>query len=42
MDFEEFLDLPLRVILEDYCLLHNLECGYYYGIVKQEKTGRVI
>ena len=25
---EDLLDLPLRTVLEDYCVLYNDECGF--------------
>lgn len=32
MDLEEILDMSLRDILDKYCAVYNLECGYYYGV----------
>lgn len=34
MKFEELLDYTLREILEEYCCINNLECGFYYGIAR--------
>ena len=34
MLIKELLDLTLREILEEYCTVCNLECGYYYGVFK--------
>ena len=36
MKFEDLLDKPLREILENYVVLHNLECGGYYGLAKAD------
>lgn len=32
MKFDELLEKPLKELLDEYALLYNLECGYYYGI----------
>ena len=34
MVLEDYLDMTLRDILDEYCAIYNLECGYYYGISK--------
>ena len=36
MKFEDLLDLPLREVLEKYCIAMNLECGYSYGVFKTD------
>ena len=36
MRIEELLDLTLREVLENYCTVCNLECGYYYGVFKKD------
>ena len=36
MKLKDLLDLPLKEVLEKYCIICNPECGYYYGIFKQE------
>ena len=41
MKFEELLDKPLREVLEEYCIVHNLECGGYYGIFKVSDIERI-
>lgn len=41
MIIEEILDLPLREILENYCTVCNLECGYYYGVFKIEDIDEI-
>lgn len=41
MKFEELLDLSLREVLENYCIVHNLECGGYYGIFKNEDIEKI-
>lgn len=33
MKIEELYDLTLREVCENYVVLHNLECGFIYGIV---------
>ena len=33
---EDLLDLTLREVLENYCTVCNLECGYYYGVFKKD------
>lgn len=32
----DLLDLSMKKILENYVVIENLECGYYYGIVPIE------
>ena len=39
---EELLDLPLREVLENYCTVCNLECGYYYGIFRFDDVEQII
>lgn len=41
MKFEDLLDLPLREVLENYVCVHNLECGYFYGIFKNEDIEKI-
>lgn len=41
MKFNELLDLTLREVLENYCTVLNLECGYHYGIFKQEDIEQI-
>ena len=41
MNFDELLDLTLREILEKYCTVMSLECGYYYGVFKQEDIEKI-
>lgn len=41
MNLEDILDLTLREILEKYCIVQNLECGYIYGIFKQTDVEQV-
>ena len=36
MRIEELLDLTLYEVLENYCTVCNLECGYYYGVFKKD------
>ena len=31
---KELYDLTVGELLDEYCLLENLECGYYYGLVR--------
>lgn len=38
---EDLLDLTLREVLENYCTVNNLECGYYYGVFRQEDIDRI-
>lgn len=35
------LDLTLREILEEYCTIHNLECGGYYGVFQQNDVEQI-
>ena len=35
------LDLTLREILDEYCTLHNLECGGYYGVFHQSNVEQI-
>lgn len=37
----DLLDLTLREILDKYCAILNLECGYYYGIFKFEDVDQI-
>lgn len=30
----DLMDLTLREVLEHYVVLHNLECGFYYGLAE--------
>ena len=32
MALEDILDMTVRELLDKYCAIYNLECGYYYGI----------
>ena len=41
MKINDILDLSLRQILEDYVIINNLECGYYYGIAPSELVERL-
>lgn len=41
MNFEDLLDLPLREVLENYVCVRNLECGYFYGIFKNEDIEKI-
>ena len=41
MKFEELLDLTLREILENYCIVRNLECCFIYGVFKNEDIDRI-
>lgn len=38
---EDLMDLTLREILEKYVVLHNLECGYYYGFAEAETVEKL-
>jgi hypothetical protein len=42
MKLEELLDLTLREIVNTYCVVWNLECGYAYGIFKIEDIDQII
>ena len=35
------MDLTLREVLENYVVLHNLECGYYYGLAKADDVEKL-
>lgn len=37
----DLLDLTLREVLENYVLLHNLECDYFYGLAKTKDVERL-
>lgn len=41
MKINDLMDLTLREILENYVVVQNLECGYYYGIFKQEDVDQI-
>ena len=41
MKINDLLDLTLREILEKYCIVQNLECGYIYGVFKQDDVERI-
>jgi len=41
MKLKELLDLTLREVLENYCCVNNLECGYYYGVFKVEDIEKI-
>ena len=36
MIVEDLLDLPLRTVLEQYCVLYNSEFGFSWGVVSYE------
>lgn len=38
----DLLDLTLREVLEEYCTVQSLECGYYYGITTFEEANQII
>ena len=38
---EELMELPLKEVLENYSAVMSLECGYYYGIFKDDDIGKV-
>ena len=42
MKLDDLLDLTLREILEQYCTVINLECGFHYGIFKQDDVEKII
>ena len=42
MKIEDLMDLTLREVLETYCAVHNLECGYYYGIFKISDVEKIL
>ena len=39
--FNDLLDLTLREVLENYVVLHNLECGYYYGVARSDDVEKL-
>lgn len=41
MKFEDLLDLTLREVLENYVTVRNLECGYFYGVFKNEDIEQI-
>ena len=41
MNINDLLDLTLREVLENYVVLHNLECGFYYGLAKTEDVEKL-
>ena len=41
MTIDGLLDLTLREILDNYCVVCNLECGYCYGVFKQEDVEKI-
>ena len=41
MNINDLLDLTLREILDEYCVVHNLECGFFYGIFKWADVNRI-
>ena len=32
----DLLDMSLREVLEKYCMVDNLECGYVYGVAEYD------
>lgn len=36
-----FSKKTVNEVLENYVLVHNLECGYYYGLVKNEDVEKL-
>lgn len=42
MKLIELLDVPLREILENYCVLFSEECCWIYGITTHEAFGEIV
>ena len=38
MRFNDLLDMKLKDVLEEYCCIYNLECGYYYGFARYDEV----
>ena len=38
---EDLLDMSLRDLLDEYCVLFSPECGYFYGIATIEDAQKV-
>lgn len=38
MVLEDFYNMTLKEILDKYCVIHNLECGYVYGICEFDEV----
>lgn len=41
MNLNDLMDMKLKDILENYCVLWNYECSYPYGICSQEVVERM-
>ena len=41
MNFDDLMDMKLKDILENYCVLWNYECAYPYGVCSQELVERM-
>lgn len=41
MKISKLLDMPLREVLENYCVLFSPECAYIYGVTTQDLAERM-
>ena len=41
MKINDLMDMTLREVLENFVTVHNLECGYYYGVFRAEDIDEI-
>ena len=41
MEINDLMDLTLREVLDKYVVLHNLECGGYYGLADGDEVEKL-
>ena len=42
MSLEQFLNMTLREVLDTYCAIYSLECGYHYGVSTFDTVEEII